>query len=78
LIRSSYDPVFVNRDTEDATMGCGLNVWSEECVQKAAMKRAVKTLRNGKSRCLDNIPIQLMKTGEITIVEDIWKPMKLT
>jgi hypothetical protein len=65
LIRSSYDPVFVNRDTGDATMGCGLNVWGEECVQKAAMERAVKALRNGKSRCLDNIPIKLMKTGNI-------------
>ena len=59
-------------------MGCGLNVWGEECVQKAAMKRAVKALRNGKSRCLDNIPIKVMKTGGISIVEDIWKPMKLT
>jgi hypothetical protein len=58
-------------------MGCGLNVGLSACVQKAAMKRAVKALRNGKSRCLDNIPIKLMKAGGISIVEDIWKPMKL-
>ena len=46
-------------------------------MQKAAMKRAIKALRNGKSRCLDNIPVKLMKAGEISIVEDIWKPVKL-
>jgi len=42
------------------------------------MIRAVKAPRNGKSRCVDNISVKLMKAGGISIVEDIWKPMKLT
>jgi len=41
------------------------------------MIRAVKALRNGKSRYIDNIAEKLMKAGGISIVEDIWKPMKL-
>ena len=48
----------MNRDTEEATVGCGLNVGGEECVQKAAMIEAVKALWNGKSRCIDNIPVK--------------------
>jgi hypothetical protein len=35
------------------------------------MIRAVKALRNGKSRCVYNIPVKLMKAGGISIVEDI-------
>jgi len=41
------------------------------------MIRAVKALRNGKSRYMDNIPVKLTKAGGISIVEDIWKPLKL-
>jgi hypothetical protein len=41
------------------------------------MIRAFKALRNGKSRCVDNIPVKLMQSGGISVVEDIWKTMKL-
>jgi hypothetical protein len=37
------------------------------------MIRAVRALRNGKTRCIhiDNIPVKLMKAWGMPIVEDI-------